>query len=193
MAGAFVSSGACCCLWLKIDQNLTDFNSYCESEPSFLNGKVHTGDLYSFPFHCVGTPTAAHPGNHLQWETSEGLAFLNKVVYKNGSLHCTQPGLYFVYSKLQLGSRECKFADVTSSFFTHGVYRKSPTTGFEEKLLENSRRFCDSQGKDLWKESSYLAGTFRLETGDDIYVKFSQKQLIRESDGTTNFFGLFML
>ncbi|XP_063302451.1 tumor necrosis factor ligand superfamily member 14 [Pelobates fuscus] len=129
----------------------------------------------------------------LHWEPSQGLSFHYQVGYKNGSLLCIKSGHYYVYSKLQLGSRECSTITDTSAFYSHYVSKKSSNSEHEEVLLENSRRFCEIHGKASWKGSSYLAGIFFLNQGEEIYVKMSPKHLLRVKDGTTTFFGIFML
>ncbi|XP_053319851.1 tumor necrosis factor ligand superfamily member 14 [Spea bombifrons] len=137
--------------------------------------------------------TASHPRGILEWESSGGLAFLHEVEYRNRSLVCTNPGMYFVYSKLQLGSRDCPKNNDPFSFYTHGVYKKSPSSEFETELMKNKRRFCGGQGSGLWSGSSFLGGIFWIEQGETVYVKMTHRQLVRVKDGTITFFGLFML
>ncbi|KAM8972524.1 tumor necrosis factor ligand superfamily member 14 [Pelodytes ibericus] len=144
--------------------------------------------------HVTGTdkPTWS-PGDLLQWEASQGLAFHFEVNYSNGSLICTKTGLYYVYSKLQLGYRSCPKTYDPTSYFTHGVYKKGPDSEAETELMNDRRSFCDSQGKEVWRGNSYLAGMVNIEQGAEIYVKMTEKRLVRVKDGTATFFGLFMV
>ncbi|KAM4749197.1 tumor necrosis factor ligand superfamily member 14 [Rhinophrynus dorsalis] len=137
--------------------------------------------------------TNLYPGEPLQWEPSQGLSFLHKVQYNNGSLLSTESGLYFVYSKLQLGTMNCRKTNAPEFFYTHSVWKKSPNILKLTELMDNKRRFCDTEGGGSWRGSSFLGGIFHLNQGEEVFVKMSNKQLIRVKDGTTTFFGLFML
>ncbi|MEE6523054.1 hypothetical protein FKM82_021774 [Ascaphus truei] len=137
--------------------------------------------------------TATYPGGPLLWDPTLGLAFLHQVKYTNGSLLCTQSGVYFVYSKLQLGIRKCPPRDDAPSLFTHGVYKKSPNSPVAVELMQNSRRFCDDNGEGVWRDSSFLGGSFLIQEREEVYVRMSQTHLVRVKDGTESFFGLFMV
>ncbi|XP_072255535.1 tumor necrosis factor ligand superfamily member 14 [Pyxicephalus adspersus] len=126
----------------------------------------------------------------LQWESSRGLAFLHEMEYHNGSLRCTRSGLYFVYSKLQLGI-SCPTKIDPSSFFTHSVNKR--TMDSVTPLMEDKGGFCNVQGSPAWKKSSFLGSSFLLEQGDEIYINMSHRHLIRAQGDTSTFFGLFML
>ncbi|XP_063787096.1 tumor necrosis factor ligand superfamily member 6-like [Pseudophryne corroboree] len=139
--------------------------------------------------HVTGLTVADYSSSvPLQWEPTRGLAFLHDVGYSNGSLLCKTSGLYFVYSKLQLGLSNCPQTSDTSTFI-HGVYTRST----DKPLMEDRRRFCDTEGSPLWKGSSFIGAAFMLEKGDEVYVRMSHKNLIRVDRDTVTFFGLFGL
>ncbi|OCT59418.1 tumor necrosis factor ligand superfamily member 14 [Xenopus laevis] len=136
--------------------------------------------------------TNQYTGPQLLWEPKQGSSFLHEIQYRNGSLLFNKTGIYFIYSKLQLRSVDCPKVDA-STFFQHGVYKKSPHLQHATILMENKKQFCDSQGGKMWVGSSFLGGTFLIEQGEEVYVKMSNKELIQVKDGTITFFGTFML
>lgn len=130
------------------------------------------------------------PHSSLQWEHERGLAFLHEVGYNNGSLVCPKSGIYFIYSKLQLGLSKCP-QNTEDTLFTHGVFMRRSTSNIA--LVENMRRFCDTQGSLVWRGSSFVCGSVMLAKGDEVYVSMSHKHLIRVQTGTATFFGMFMV
>ncbi|XP_056426199.1 tumor necrosis factor ligand superfamily member 14 [Hyla sarda] len=135
----------------------------------------------------VGDPSSNSP---LEWEHTRGLAFLHEVEYNNGSLVCSKSGLYFIYSKLQLGSPKCP-KDTKNSVFSHQVLKRSLNSKIP--MIESIRRFCDIPGSSTWRGSSFLGGTFMLAKGNEVYVSMSHKNLIRVQGDTMTFFGMFMV
>ncbi|KAG8441485.1 hypothetical protein GDO86_007013, partial [Hymenochirus boettgeri] len=135
--------------------------------------------------------TNRYPGTQLLWETRQGTSFLHEVQYRNGSLYCTKSGIYFIYTKLQLRCLDC--STMNSASFSHWVYKKNPNLEEDIVLMENNKRFCDTHGGRTWVGSSFIGGSFELEQGEEIYVKVSHKELIQVKDGTTTFFGVFLL
>ncbi|XP_053572080.1 tumor necrosis factor ligand superfamily member 14 [Bombina bombina] len=143
--------------------------------------------------HVTGTEiTGLYPEKPLQWESHFGLSFLHQVEYLDGSILCNKTGLYFVYSKLQLGYSNCSLKS-QSLFYSHQVYKKNVNIKEETILMENKMKFCDNNRNSLWRGSSFLGGNIEIQQGDEVYVRMSQKQLIRVKDGTLTFFGLFMI
>ncbi|XP_044129395.1 tumor necrosis factor ligand superfamily member 14-like [Bufo gargarizans] len=126
----------------------------------------------------------------LQWEHDKGLAFLHEINYSNGSLLCPKDGLYFIYSKLQLGLSKCP-QDTENVVFTHQVVKRSSTINIS--MLANIRRFCDTQGSTVWRGSSFVGGIFMLAKGEEVFVSMSHKHLIRVQGDSTTFFGMFMV
>ncbi|KAM4036461.1 lymphotoxin-alpha-like [Anomaloglossus baeobatrachus] len=126
----------------------------------------------------------------LRWEHSRGLAFLHEVKYNNGSFLCPKSGLYFIYSKLQLGLSKCP-QKTENLLFTHRVLRRS--SAVDIPMIEDVQRFCDTQGSSAWRGSSFLGGTFMVTKGDEVFVNMSHKNLIRVQEDTMTFFGMFML
>ncbi|KAM9312111.1 tumor necrosis factor ligand superfamily member 6-like [Gastrophryne carolinensis] len=126
----------------------------------------------------------------LLWEPTRGHSFLHEVEYVGGSLRCPKSGLYFVYSKLQLGTSECPTKSNSQFFFTHWVNRRASNSIIP--LMDDRKAFCDAQKSFVWKGSSFLASSFLMEKGDEIFVNVSHKELVRpQEDGT--YFGIFKL
>ncbi|PIO39198.1 hypothetical protein AB205_0043140, partial [Aquarana catesbeiana] len=160
-----------------------------EAQQMKMNPAFRDGQLFPSA-HLTGlTVKNTSLDKPLQWESTHGLAFLHEMEYSDGSIRCKKSGLYFVYSKLQLGV-VCATGD-PSLVFTHSVNLR--TMGSVTQLMVNSGGFCDNQGSKVWKRSSFLGSSFLLEEGDDIFVNMSHRNLIRAQLQSTTFFGLFML
>ncbi|KAG9467795.1 hypothetical protein GDO78_014280, partial [Eleutherodactylus coqui] len=141
--------------------------------------------------HVTGLPVVdISPDVSLQWDYRRGLAFLHEVEYKDGSLVCSKTGLYFIYSKLQLGLTKCP-KNAENSIFTHRVFKRHSTWNIT--IMDNIKNFCDTQGSSVWRGSSFVSGSFMLERGDEVYISMSHKHLIRVQGDTDTFFGMFMV
>ncbi|KAM3924653.1 tumor necrosis factor ligand superfamily member 14-like [Leptodactylus fuscus] len=140
--------------------------------------------------HVTGLVVDSSSNSPLQWEHSRGLAFLHEVEYRNGSLVCPKTGLYFIYSKLQMGLAKCP-PNAKNVFFTHRIFKRS--SNFNIPMTEDVGRFCDTQGSVVWRGNSFVAGSFMLAKGDEVYVSMSEKHLIRVQGDTATFFGMFMV
>ncbi|KAM5171780.1 tumor necrosis factor ligand superfamily member 14-like [Mantella aurantiaca] len=171
-----------------------------DASQDMVNTKFDTQHMNFIPAFRHGPIPSAHltgqmdkdtsPLIPLQWESIRGLAFLHEIEYNNGSLRCKKSGLYFVYSKLQLGVACPKQTDPLL-FFTHSVNKRSMDS--VTPLMEDKGGFCNSQSSPAWKKSSFLGSMVLLEEGDEIYVNMSHRKLIRAQANTATFFGLFML
>nr|XP_056706578.1 tumor necrosis factor ligand superfamily member 14 [Euleptes europaea] len=150
------------------------------------------------------TPPSERPGAHLtgaaftvtgndtlQWEHRRGLAFLQEMDYKGGSLVCKKPGRYYLYSKLSLEHASCSAEQQKKGLLVvHSVCKRTPRYPKEIVLLSSIIPYC---GTEFWRQNSFLAGVLQLEEKEEVYVKVSKTQLVRVKDGTRSYFGAFMV
>ncbi|XP_074165923.1 tumor necrosis factor ligand superfamily member 14 [Sminthopsis crassicaudata] len=134
-------------------------------------------------------------GGPLLWEAHLGLAFLRDLDYRAGSLVCTQPGYYYIYSKVQLGGFGCPGGSTTSGQVTHGLYKRTARYPKELELLVSRRSSCGWAGTSakVWWDSSFLGGVVHLEAGEEVFVRVPEERLVRIKDGTRSYFGAFMV
>uniref|UniRef100_A0A8D0DUJ5 TNF superfamily member 14 n=1 Tax=Salvator merianae TaxID=96440 RepID=A0A8D0DUJ5_SALMN len=128
----------------------------------------------------------------LLWEHKEGLAFLQGMEYKNGSLVCLKSGHYYIYSKVYLRSSNCRDMNEKNLSVVHTICRRTSQYPKELILLTNSILYCNWKNS-LWKQSSFLAGVVHLEKKDEVFIKVSQPQLVLRKDDTVSYFGTFMI
>ncbi|XP_076872328.1 tumor necrosis factor ligand superfamily member 6 [Brachyhypopomus gauderio] len=122
----------------------------------------------------------------LRWEQSHSRAFTEGVVYRDGGLRVNQTGLYFVYSRVEFLSNECRSRD--SLFHTVYVRRDGhPLT----LMSDHKEGFCRS-GVDVWTAGSNLGSVQQLQQGDWVLVNVSRPAWL-STDHHSNFFGLFKL
>ncbi|XP_073418548.1 tumor necrosis factor ligand superfamily member 14-like [Dendrobates tinctorius] len=178
---------------MKVESSLgAAWNMTQENNAQKMISRSGFRDVHPMPSaHVTGLVVReSSPSVSLQWEHSRGLAFLHQVAYNNGSLVCSKSGLYFIYSKLQLGSSKCP-QKTENLQYTHRVLKRS--SAVDVPMIENTRRFCDSQGSSIWRGSSFLGGSFMLTEDDEVFVSMSHKDLIRVQEDTMTFFGMFMV
>ncbi|XP_036596991.1 tumor necrosis factor ligand superfamily member 14 [Trichosurus vulpecula] len=146
--------------------------------------------------HLTGANSSlAVRGGPLLWEAHLGLAFLRDLDYRAGSLVCTQPGYYYIYSKVQLGGVGCPEGSATGGPVTHGLYKRTPRYPEELELLVSRRSSCGWAGDSarVWWDSSFLGGVVHLEAGEEVFVRVLEERLVRVKDGTRSYFGAFMV
>uniref|UniRef100_F6YQ65 TNF superfamily member 14 n=1 Tax=Monodelphis domestica TaxID=13616 RepID=F6YQ65_MONDO len=133
-------------------------------------------------------------GGPLLWEAHLGLAFLRDLKYQKGSLVCTQPGYYYIYSKVQLGGVGCP-EGLAGGSVTHGLYKRTPRYPKDLELLVSRRSSCRWTGTSakVWWDSSFLGGVVHLEAGEEVFVRVPEERLVRVKDGTRSYFGAFMV
>ncbi|XP_056676820.1 tumor necrosis factor ligand superfamily member 14 [Monodelphis domestica] len=134
-------------------------------------------------------------GGPLLWEAHLGLAFLRDLKYQKGSLVCTQPGYYYIYSKVQLGGVGCPGGPMAGGSVTHGLYKRTPRYPKDLELLVSRRSSCRWTGTSakVWWDSSFLGGVVHLEAGEEVFVRVPEERLVRVKDGTRSYFGAFMV
>ncbi|XP_006896417.1 PREDICTED: tumor necrosis factor ligand superfamily member 14 isoform X2 [Elephantulus edwardii] len=133
-------------------------------------------------------------GGPLLWEAQLGLAFLRGLDYRDGALVTSQAGYYYIYSKVQLGTKDCPRGLASSRPVTHGLYRRTPRYPKELELLVSRRSPCGREANNqVWWDSSFLGGVVHLEAGEEVVVRVPEKHFVRLCDGTQSYFGAFMV
>ncbi|NXL40220.1 TNF14 factor, partial [Glaucidium brasilianum] len=132
---------------------------------------------------------SSQPNGSLRWEPGKSWAFIRGLGYHGGSLVCHQPGLYFIYSKVQLGAPGCPARATT----LHGIHKRTPRYPGVLDLLVNKVVYCPQARGVPWARHSFLGGLVHLETGDEVFTRVQAPELVRVVDGTRSYFGMFMI
>lgn len=123
----------------------------------------------------------------LKWESRHGRAFTDGILYRDGGLQVNETGLYFVYSRVEFLSKDCKPRDSLA----HIVYIKRG-----ERLLtlmaDHREGFCQVGSKEMWTAGSNLGSMHQLRQYDWVFVNVSQPTQL-SFDHQSNYFGLFKL
>ncbi|XP_056181853.1 tumor necrosis factor ligand superfamily member 14 isoform X1 [Falco biarmicus] len=140
--------------------------------------------------HLIADATISSQANgSLRWDPTKAWAFLRGLGYQGGSLVCHQPGLYFVYAKVQLGAPACPAPAAT----LHGIHKRTPRYPGILDLLVNKVVYCPQSRGGPWARHSFLGGLVRLERGDEVFTRVQAPQLVRAVDGSRSYFGMFMV
>uniref|UniRef100_A0A3Q3B7Q1 Tumor necrosis factor ligand superfamily member 14-like n=1 Tax=Kryptolebias marmoratus TaxID=37003 RepID=A0A3Q3B7Q1_KRYMA len=146
------------------------------------------------PFaHLMGSRNSANwVNNVVQWEkVSESETY--KMKYEDGQLMIEEEGIYYLYSKVEFNA--AKNCEVIS----HNMMKRTKAYDNPLDLMKSKSNRCfrskhssenNSNGEDL--KSSFLAGIYRLERGDKIYVTLSNQQNTT-LPSNENFMGAFMI
>ncbi|NXK01439.1 TNF14 factor, partial [Corythaixoides concolor] len=128
----------------------------------------------------AGATISSQANGSLGWDHGKSWAFIRGLGYRGGSLVCRQPGLYFVYSKVQLGAPGCPARAVT----LHGIHKRTPRYPGVLDLLVNKVVYCPRVQKDPWVKQSFLGGLVHLEMGDEVFTRVQAPEVVRAVDGT---------
>ncbi|NXM90068.1 TNFL6 factor, partial [Oenanthe oenanthe] len=140
--------------------------------------------LFSLLFHLPGTPS--QQDLPLEWEPISGHAYIGGIQYQERGLLISEPGLYFVYSKVLFRGSACD-----SQLLSHVVYKRNPASPGSLVLMEDTAtHFCT--GQRAWARNSYLGALFKLRRMDSLHVNVSKIALVSFEESKT-FFGLFKL
>ncbi|NXW38589.1 TNF14 factor, partial [Phaetusa simplex] len=151
---------------------------------------THTPTPPTSPFlPAAGADLSSQPNGSLRWEPGKSWAFIRGLGYRDGSLVCRQPGLYFVYSKVQLGAPGCPARAAT----LHGIHKRTPRYPGILDLLVTKVVYCPQPHGTPWARQSFLGGLVRLEAGDEVFTRVQAPELVRAVDGTRSYFGMFMV
>lgn len=135
-------------------------------------------------FRLPGNP--AQQDLPLEWEPISGHAYTSGIQYHNRGLLISEPGLYFVYSKVLFRGSACD-----SQLLSHVVYKRNPASLGSLVLMEDKAfNFCT--GQKMWARNSYLGAVFKLRKMDSLHVNVSKIALVNFEESKT-FFGLFKL
>ncbi|NXW72764.1 TNFL6 factor, partial [Hirundo rustica] len=135
-------------------------------------------------FRLPGNP--AQQDLPLEWEPISGHAYTSGIQYHNRGLLISEPGLYFVYSKVLFRGSACD-----SQLLSHVVYKRNPASPGSLVLMEDKAfNFCT--GQRMWARNSYLGAVFKLRKMDSLHVNVSKIALVNFEESKT-FFGLFKL
>ncbi|CAG5928912.1 unnamed protein product [Menidia menidia] len=145
------------------------------------------------PFaHLQGASNPKGENNVVQWELF-GEAITKNMTYAKGLLTIQQEGYYYLYSKVELNpTAKCKLIQ-------HNVMKNTSAYDKPIELMKSRSKHCWTQKPsneqpsgldDLW--SSFLAGIFHLQSGDQIYVTLDKIQEMHPGP-KENFMGAFMI
>ncbi|XP_040469164.1 tumor necrosis factor ligand superfamily member 14-like [Falco naumanni] len=141
--------------------------------------------------HLIADATISSQANgSLRWDPTKAWAFLRGLGYQGGSLVCHQPGLYFVYAKVQLGAPRSAPAPARHPPRHPQADPRYPGV---LDLLVNKVVYCPQSQGGPWARHSFLGGLVRLERGDEVFTRVQAPQLVRAVDGSRSYFGMFMV
>uniref|UniRef100_UPI00398ED229 tumor necrosis factor ligand superfamily member 14-like n=1 Tax=Pristiophorus japonicus TaxID=55135 RepID=UPI00398ED229 len=180
-------------LW-KLQSDVQDFSSKLP-ENSSLAGRSQDSmivqDLTKPAAHVTGCNCSVSGYDRLQWEHNRGIAFLRGIDYKEGALVIKKSGHYFIYSKILLGEISC---DVEKNgFLKQTVFKKGAAYPEPIELMAVRKFFCTGENVDQWLDNSYLGAIFDFNEGDQVFIKITDKKLLRISNDAETFFGAFMI
>ncbi|KAL2301744.1 hypothetical protein Nmel_011140 [Mimus melanotis] len=134
--------------------------------------------------HLTGNPS--QQDLPLEWEPISGHAHTSGIQYQERGLLISEPGLYFVYSKVLFRGSACD-----TQLLSHVVYKRNPASPGSLVLMEDrATLFCT--GQRVWARNSYLGALFKLRKMDSLHVNVSKIALVSFEESKT-FFGLFKL
>lgn len=128
------------------------------------------------------------------WLTADPIAHVKGVQLRNDRIRVNNSGLYYLYSQVYFLSQYLSGVSLSATTLYHYVYRYNVIypNGGEELLLKSVRTQCWERTKDYDDYTSFTAGVFRLNVGDEIYVKVSNISQV-SPDPKATFFGMFKL
>ncbi|XP_038640493.1 tumor necrosis factor ligand superfamily member 14-like [Scyliorhinus canicula] len=141
--------------------------------------------------HVTGCNCSSSGYDRLQWEHSKGLAFLREIEYKEGALVIKRAGYYFIYSKILLGEIHC--GDERNGFLKQTLFKVGEAYPQPIELMAVRKFFCTGESTDQWLDNSYLGAIFDFSEGDEVFIKITEKKVLRISNGAETFFGAFMV
>ncbi|XP_067828910.1 tumor necrosis factor ligand superfamily member 14-like [Heptranchias perlo] len=181
---------------LRLQSDVQEFSSmFSAAKNSSLNAKsiqdVTVKDSTMPAAHVTGCNCSASGYDRLQWEHNRGIAFLRGIDYKEGALVIKTSGHYFVYSKILLGEISC---DVErNGFLKQAVFKEGAAYPKPIELMAVRKFFCTGESADQWLDNSYLGAIFEFNKGDHVFIKITDKRLLRISNDAETFFGAFMI
>lgn len=128
------------------------------------------------------------------WLTVDPVAHIRGVQLRNDRIRVNNSGLYYLYSQVYFLSLYFGGNSPGATTLYHYVYRYNVIypNGGEELLLKSVRTQCWERNKEYDDYTSFTGGVFRLNVGDEIYVKVSNISQVSQ-DPKATFFGMFKL
>lgn len=128
------------------------------------------------------------------WLTVDPVAHIRGVQLRNDRVRVNNSGLYYLYSQVYFLSLYFGGNSPGATTLYHYVYRYNVIypNGGEELLLKSVRTQCWDRNKEYDDYTSFTGGVFRLNVGDEIYVKVSNISQVSQ-DPKATFFGMFKL
>lgn len=122
------------------------------------------------------------------------VAHIRGVQLRNDRVRVNNSGLYYLYSQVYFLSLYFGGNSPGATTLYHYVYRYNVIypNGGEELLLKSVRTQCWERNKEYDDYTSFTGGVFRLNVGDEIYVKVSNISQVSQ-DPKATFFGMFKL
>ncbi|KAG8544349.1 hypothetical protein GDO81_022633 [Engystomops pustulosus] len=130
----------------------------------------------------------------LTWSADLDNAFTQgSLTLKNNELLVHHTGLYFIYAQATFGGLRCPQENRNLVYLR--VFLNSVQHEDKMQILRADKTPCE-QPQDTtqvgWRKPIFLAGAFKLEKGDSLYVSASDVETILKENGAT-YFGAYAL
>lgn len=126
------------------------------------------------------------------WLKNQSPALLEKIDLDNeNALVIPSDGLYFVYSQLMFHGAGCSDSDL---HLTQTIENFSTVYNDKVDLLKSIKTVCDGrQHSNVWFESIYQGGVFKLTKGDRLWCQTREAQYLDTKYAGQNYFGIIAL
>ncbi|XP_044124662.1 lymphotoxin-alpha-like [Bufo gargarizans] len=134
----------------------------------------------------------------LTWTPNIDNAFTQgSLILKNNKLHIEQKGLYFIYSQVTFGGKQCP---LDKNLVSLTVILESTEHKDKMQLLRSDKTPCELSGaisankgsRAGWNKSIFQAGAFQLKKGDILSVVVTGTDYLKRENGAT-YFGIYAL
>uniref|UniRef100_A0A3B4BHD1 THD domain-containing protein n=1 Tax=Periophthalmus magnuspinnatus TaxID=409849 RepID=A0A3B4BHD1_9GOBI len=157
--------------------------------PTSLKSLSACGQKHFNAFILIVGSNSSDKDGVVQWLKNSD-SFTSNIEYNSSGLLIKTDGFYYLYSKVHFSQAEdCVMVN-------HMVMRNTTAYGLPIELMKSKSFHCRNERPnqkrtmepDLW--NSFLAGIFKLETGDHIFVMLDRGLHAGPAD---NFFGAFKI
>lgn len=134
-----------------------------------------------------GSPYTVH-----NWIEEAPTAHASGIKVQDSQIIVNSSGLYFIYSQILFSNLyKGQSALNTSQVLYHYVYRWNVIypNGGQELLLKSVRTQCWAENRVYGDYTSYASGVFKLNSGDQLFVKASKIDKMSR-DPHASFFGI---
>ena len=139
--------------------------------------------------------TGSSPYTVRNWIRTGATAHASGIQVKDSQIIIDASGLYLVYSQIYFNSvYKGQPLQNTSQVLYHYVYRWNIIypNGGHELLLKSVRTQCWAENRVYGDYTSYTAGVFKLNAGDNLYVQSSNLEILSREQHAT-FIGITQL